>query len=260
MFKKLIETPNGVVFITGPTGSGKTTTLYSALMHLNKPEINIVTIEDPIEYTLPGANQIQVNMAIDLNFAKILRSVLRQDPDVILVGEVRDLETARIASQAALTGHLVMTTMHTNNSLQAVTRLMEIGVEPFLVAPAVIGVLAQRLVRRICPECIEKYRPSDEEMNKYFIWDQKIEVSFYRGRGCNYCSFSGYAGRLAIHELFILNSELRNLVAKNASILEIQTCAIRNGFQTLRYDGLKKVLRGLTTISEVNRMVGEEEV
>jgi len=260
MTKRIIDTPNGVFFVTGPTGSGKTTTLFAVLKSLNKPEVNIMTIEDPVEYRLSGVNQVQTNPAIDLNFASTLRSFLRQDPDVILIGEIRDLETAKIASQAALTGHLVLATMHTNNALQAVTRLVEIGVEPFLVAPAIIGVMAQRLVRAICPNCKEKYQLTREEIERYFIWDHKTEVFFYRGRGCFECNQTGYSGRLAMHELFIMTKAIRSMVAKGASIIEIEKEARNTGFQTMRYDGLKKVLRGLTTIDEIEKVTVTEEV
>ncbi len=252
--RKIIDSPNGVFFVTGPTGSGKTTTLYAALKVLNRKDTNIVTIEDPVEYRLPGVNQVQVNPIAGVTFATALRSFLRQDPDVILVGEIRDLETATIASQAALTGHLVLTTMHTNNALQAVTRLIQIGVEPFLVAPSIIGVMAQRLVRRLCSKCKEKYALSPEEIQKYFVWDGKTEVFFHRPKGCEQCNFSGYSGRLAIHELFIIDEATRTHIARNASILDIQQYAIGAGFTTLRYDGFKKVLRGLTTAEEINQV------
>lgn len=259
--KKIIDAPNGVFFVTGPTGSGKTTTLYAVLKHLNKPIVNIMTIEDPVEYRLQGINQVQVNHLINLDFGSALRSFLRQDPDIILVGEVRDMETAKIAAQAALTGHLVLTTMHTNNALQAVTRLVEIGVEPFLVAPSIIGVMAQRLVRKICDNCKESYRLTPERIEDYFVWDGKSEVSFYRGKGCEQCGQSGYLGRIAIHELFIMNSEIRRLVSRGASILEVQESANKSGYKPMRYDGLKKVLRGLTTIEEIDRVtVAQEEM
>ena len=257
--KRVIEIPNGVFFVTGPTGSGKTTTLFAVLNHLNTPEINIMTVEDPVEYRLPGINQIQVNPVINLDFAAALRSFLRQDPDVILIGEIRDLETAKIAAQAALTGHLVLATMHTNNALQAVTRLVEIGVEPFLVAPSIIGVMAQRLTRRICIYCKERYQLSEKEIEQYFIWDKATDVYFYKGKGCPECNNTGYFGRLAIQEVFIMSEEIRSLVAKGASILEIEKTAKKSGFKTMRYDGLKKVLRGLTTIDELERVAAVEE-
>ncbi len=258
--KRILENPNGVFFVTGPTGSGKTTTLYAAISHINKSKINIMTIEDPVEYRLEGINQVQVNDKIGLDFANVLRSFLRQDPDVILVGEIRDAETATIASQAALTGHLVFATMHTNNALQAVTRLVEIGVEPFLVAPSIIGVLSQRLVRRLCDYCKEKYQLTSEEIEKYFIWNGETPVYFYRDKGCEKCNHTGFNGRIAIHELFIMNNEIRSLVANNASIIEIEKVAKNSGFRTMRHDGLKKVLRGFTTLSEVDRVIIVDEV
>lgn len=252
--KEVVKTPNGVVFVTGPTGSGKTTTLFALLKHINREGINILTIEDPVEYKMEGVNQVQVNPSIGLDFASALRSFLRQDPDVILLGEVRDVETAKIASQAALTGHLVLTTMHTNNSFQAVTRLVEIGVEPFLVAPSVIGIMAQRLVRKLCDGCKEKYELTPEEIEQHFIWDGEKKVNFYRNKGCRECNQTGYKGRLGIHELFILDEKMRELIAKNSSILEIQKLALEKGFKNLRYDGIKKVLQGLTTIEEIDHV------
>lgn len=252
--KRIIKSPNGIFFVTGPTGSGKTTTLFSVLQHLNKPDVNIMTIEDPVEYRLSGINQIQINHHIGLDFAAALRSFLRQDPDVILVGEIRDVETAKIAAQAALTGHLVLATMHTNNSLQAVTRLIEIGVEPFLVAPSIIGVMAQRLVRRICKHCIEKYALTHEEINSLFACIDEDEVYFYRGKGCINCNCTGYSGRIAIHEVFVINDEVRSLIAHSAAILDIREVSYKNGYLPMRYDGIKKVLRGLTTIEEINRV------
>ena len=259
LIKKIIETPNGIFFVTGPTGSGKSTTLFSALKYLNKPEVNIMTAEDPVEYRLPRVTQVQVNAAIGFDFASALRAFLRQDPDIILIGEIRDLETAKIASQAALTGHLVIATMHTNNSFQAVTRLIEIGVEPFLVAPSIIGVMAQRLVRRICPSCKESYKLKPEEIEKYFIWDGETEVSFYRGKGCQACNNIGYSGRVAIHEIFVINNEIRDLISRGASILEIKESADKKGFDTMHYDGMKKVLMGLTTIEELERVTAADE-
>ncbi|HSA03274.1 MAG TPA: GspE/PulE family protein, partial [Candidatus Paceibacterota bacterium] len=254
LLKRIISTPNGVFFVTGPTGSGKTTTLYAILKRLNRSGINIMTVEDPVEYRLPGVNQVQVNSAVDLTFASALRSFLRQDPNVILVGEVRDMETAKIASQAALTGHLVLSTMHTNNALQAVTRLVEIGVEPFLVAPSIIGVSAQRLVRRLCPACRETSPMPADSVARYFGDIGNRTVTQWRGRGCSACGGSGYAGRIAIHEVFLLTDAVRRLIARNASILDIQSLALQHGFRPMIYDGLKKVLRGVTTLEEVERV------
>jgi type IV pilus assembly protein PilB len=207
-----------------------------------------------VEYRLSGINQVQVNTSINLDFVNVLRAFLRQDPNVILIGEVRDIESARIASQAALTGHLVFATMHTNNALQAVNRMIDIGVEPFLVAPSLIALMAQRLVRRICPNCIEKYPAPKSVLDDNFEWDGVAAVYFSRGKGCPQCRGTGYLGRLALHELFILNSATREKIAQNASILIVEEIALKSGFKPLRYDGLKKVLRGLTTIEEVDRV------
>ena len=252
--KRVAKAPNGVFFITGPTGSGKTTTLYSILKYINTPGINIMTAEDPVEYRLSGINQVQINTSINLDFVNVLRAFLRQDPNVILIGEIRDIESARIAAQAALTGHLVFATMHTNSALQAVNRMIDIGVEPFLVAPSLIALMAQRLVRRICPHCIEKYPAPKSVLDDNFEWDGVAEVYFSRGKGCPRCHGTGYLGRLALHELFVLNSATRERIAQNASILIVEEIALKSGFKPLRYDGLKKVLRGLTTIEEVDRV------
>ncbi len=241
---RLVERPNGVFFVTGPTGSGKTTTLYAAINQINKPGINIMTIEDPVEIRLPGINQVQVSHEIHFDFAAALRAFLRQDPDVILVGEIRDVETAKIAAQAALTGHLVFATMHTNNALHAITRLVDIGIEPFLVAPSLIGAMAQRLVRRLCPLCRERYRVPQELVDRLFLHDGQA-VFFYRAQGCPECNGTGYSGRIGIHEIFVVTDEIRTLVARGAPMLEIQAAALRSGFKPMRYDGLKKVLRGL---------------
>jgi len=254
MVHRILSYPHGVFFVTGPTGSGKTTTLYAALKHINKPGSNIVTIEDPVEIRLPGINQVQVNRDVGLDFASALRAFLRQDPDVILLGEIRDTETAKIAAQAALTGHLVLATMHTNDALQAVTRLIDIGVDPFLVAPSIIGTMAQRLVRRLCDGCKERYRLSDEEAGSLFTMAPGQEVYFHRARGCERCSRTGYFGRIAVHEIFVINDQVRTLIARNPSIQDIKDFAARSGFQNLRYDGIKKVLRGLTTIEEIDRI------
>ena len=252
-FRRLIQNPNGIIFVTGPTGSGKTTTLYAALHELNTPGVNIVTIEDPIELQLEGINQSQVNNHIDLTFGLLLRSILRQDPDIILVGEIRDLETAKIATEAALTGHLVFATLHTNNALQAITRLVEIGVEPHQVSPSVIGVVAQRLAARICQRCKEAYYPSTAELRKYFLDEGLAEVPFYRGRGCPECSDTGYRGRVAFHELVLITEEMRSIIAKEGSTEDLQRAAQKVGYRPLRYDGLKKVLLGLTTIEEIEQ-------
>jgi len=250
-FKRLIKNPVGIIFVTGPTGSGKTTTLYAALNEINEPDTNISTIEDPIEMQLPGVTQTQVNDHIDLKFSTILRSLLRQDPDVILIGEIRDLETAKIATEAALTGHVVFSSLHTNTAAQAIIRLVEIGVAPYMVAPSVIGVLAQRLVARICDSCKFPYTPTRDVLKRYFVEEGLTEVSFFRGRGCTACRGTGYKGRIAFHELVLITEEIRTLISTNASAQEITTAAAKVGYKPLRYDGLKKVLLGLTTIDEI---------
>lgn len=248
---RVTEIPNGIFLVTGPTGSGKTTTLYAMLKQLNKPDVNILTVEDPVEYRLEGITQVQVNMVTGLDFGTALRSFLRQDPDVILVGEIRDAESGRIAAQAALTGHLVLSTMHTNSALQSVSRLIDIGVEPFLVAPALIGVMAQRLVRQICPSCKESYLAPKEIVEENFSNVDGEEIKFWSGGGCERCGHTGYYGRVAVHELFVINQEVRNMIAHGATSSEIQGAAVRAGFRTMRYDGLKKVLRGLTTMEQL---------
>jgi type IV pilus assembly protein PilB len=252
-FRGVIQNPNGIIFVTGPTGSGKTTTLYSALHEINDPSVNISTIEDPIEIQLAGVTQSQVNAHIDLKFPVLLRSLLRQDPDIILVGEIRDLETAKIATEAALTGHLVFATLHTNTAPQAIVRLQEIGVEPYMVAPSIIAVLAQRLAARICENCKEAYYPSRDVLSKYFLDEGLEDVPFYRGHGCARCRWTGYHGRIAFHELVIITEEIRTLITENRSAQDITRAAAKVGYKPLRYDGLKKVLLGLTTIDEIEQ-------
>jgi len=256
---RLVKSSNGVFFVTGPTGSGKTTTLFSTLKRISKPELNVMTVEDPVEYSVPGINQVQINHSIGLNFSTVLRSILRQDPDVILIGEIRDLETAKMATEAALTGHLVLSTLHTNNAIQAVTRLIEIGVEPFIVGPSIIGVMSQRLARMLCDNCKESYTPSRKEMDELFEWDGKTEVKFCRPKGCQICNGSGYKGRIGIHEMIFVTERLREMVIANASTLELKRAAEEEGYLNLRYDGIKKVLRGLTTIDEIDRVAYFEE-
>lgn len=252
-FKRLIQNPNGIIFVTGPTGSGKTTTLYAALHEINTPAVNISTIEDPIEIQLSGVTQSQVNAHIDLKFSTILRALMRQDPDAILIGEIRDLETAKIATEAALTGHIVFATLHTNTAAQAIVRLIEIGVEPYMVAPSVIGVLAQRLAARICENCKEAYYPSRDVLRRYFDDEGLTDVPFYRGRGCTACRGTGYKGRVAFHELVLITEEIRSLISEGRSAQEITRAAAKVGYRPLRYDGLKKVLLGLTTIDEIDQ-------
>ncbi|MCF7688995.1 MAG: GspE/PulE family protein [Cephaloticoccus sp.] len=250
---RVISRPNGILIVCGPTGSGKTTTLYGCLSELNRPDLNITTIEDPVEYRLADISQHQVNSGIGLTFARVLRSIMRLDPDVILIGEIRDLETAGIATEAALTGHLVLTSLHTNNSLQAVTRLIEIGVESYMVAPTLMGVLSQRLVRRICSSCKEQYTPSETELKTHFKNWEGVPIKLYRGRGCPRCFGSGYAGRVGIHEFLEISERMRELIMLNQSPTLLAEEALRVGHRSLRYDGLKKALIGWTTLEEVER-------
>ncbi len=251
--KKLITSPNGIILMTGPTGSGKTTSLYAILSHINKPDINIITIEDPVEYQLKGISQIQVNPKIDLTFARGLRSIVRQDPDVILVGEIRDKETAEIAVQSALTGHLVFSTLHTNDSASAITRLVDIGVEPFLISSSVIAVAAQRLVRVLCTECKEAYIPDDIMLEGIGITHEQLKHhTLYRARGCPTCFHTGYRGRVAILEIMELDDRLKSVVLKTYDSNVIKNEA--KGMITLRQAGLQKILDGMTTIEEVLRV------
>jgi general secretion pathway protein E len=253
-FKKLINRPNGIILVTGPTGSGKTTTLYAALNKINSPEKKIITIEDPIEYQLKRINQLQVKPKINFGFAQGLRSMLRQDPDIMMVGEIRDLETAEVAVQAALTGHLVFSTLHTNDAASAITRLHDMGVEDFLISSAVIGILAQRLVRLICPECREEYLPEPELVKEFHT------KTLLKGRGCENCNQSGFKGRTGIFELLVVNEEIRDLILKKVNASKIKEHAIKLGMKTMREDGFQKVQKGLTTIEEVLRVAQEEEL
>ncbi|MEM1222919.1 MAG: GspE/PulE family protein [Verrucomicrobiota bacterium] len=254
-FKQVIRSPNGMIFVTGPTGSGKSTTLYAALQEINTPEINITTIEDPVETRMDGVNQSQANAKIGLEFSTLLRSLLRQDPDVILVGEIRDLETAKIATEAALTGHLVFATLHTNNSIQAVTRLVELGIERYMVAPSILAVIAQRLAAKICEDCKRSYTPEAETIDHYFSDTEGMEPPlFYRGKGCPVCRQTGYRGRIAFHELLLITEKIRGLISADANDAMLAEEATKTGYRPLRYDGLKKALLGFTTIDEVERL------
>ncbi len=252
-FKRVITSPNGMIFVTGPTGSGKSTTLYAALHEINTPEVNICTIEDPVETRMDGIIQSQVNSKIDLQFSGLLRSLLRQDPDVILVGEIRDFETAKIATEAALTGHLVFSTLHTNNAIQAVVRLIELGIEPYMVAPSILAVVAQRLAARICDSCKRAYTPDPEVLHRFFDdIDPAVDSPvFYEGRGCAHCRNTGYHGRIAFHEMALVTQEMRSLISASASDEQLARAAQKVGYRPLRYDGLKKVLLGYTTVEEL---------
>lgn len=258
-YQKLIRRPYGIILVTGPTGSGKTTTLYASLNVINSGEKNIVTIEDPVEYHLAGIRQIQVDPKAGISFANGLRAILRQDPDIIMVGEIRDKETAEIAIQAALTGHLVFATLHTNDACGAVTRLVDMGVEPFLVSSSLIGVLAQRLVRAICADCKEEYAPSPEALKDIgSSGTQQSEVKFYRGKGCPKCLATGYRGRIGMFELMLANEGIRNLITSKAPHEEIKKQAASSGMLSLKDDGLRKIREGITTAEEVLRLTQEE--
>ncbi len=254
-FNDLIKSPHGIILVTGPTGSGKTTTLYSALSSINNPDINIITIEDPIEYQIEGIGQIQVNPKIDLTFANGLRSIVRQDPDVILVGEIRDRETAEIAIQSSLTGHLVFSTLHTNDAAGSVTRLIDMGIEPFLAVSSVIAIVAQRLVRVLCPRCKEPYMPDDESLWNMGLDKNILEKSeFYQKKGCTACMNTGYHGRTAIFEILLMDNEMKKMVLKTSDANQINELAVNRGMITLLQDGTRKALEGTTTVEEVLRV------
>lgn len=257
-FTELISRPHGIILVTGPTGSGKTTTLYAALEKINAPDKNIITIEDPIEYQMKGIGQIQVNPKISLTFAAGLRSVLRQDPDVILVGEIRDSETAEIGIQAALTGHLVFSTLHTNDSAGAVTRLLDMKIEPFLISSSVMAILAQRLVRVLCKKCREPYQITPVEMAELEIKVGKQSRTVYRAKGCDDCFQTGYLGRIAIYELLVLDDDVRQLIMKNEDASTIKALVVKKGMRTLRQDGAGKVREGVTSVDEVVRVTQRE--
>jgi type IV pilus assembly protein PilB len=256
--EEVIRRPTGALLVTGPTGSGKSTTLYAALSEINQPEINIITVEDPVEYRLAGVNQVQINQRAGLTFATALRSILRSDPDVVMVGEIRDPETAKISIEAALTGHLVLSTLHTNDAPGALTRLNEMGVEPFLTGSAVTGVLAQRLARKLCTHCCEMYTPSVDELIKARVSPDVAAASdgmvFYRKRGCPRCGQTGYKGRIGVYQLLIMNEEIEQLAVQKASREDIERAAVEEGMRTLWDDGMSKVAAGLTSIEELARV------
>lgn len=254
LFERLIGLPDGIILVTGPTGSGKTTTLYSVLNFINRPDRKIITVEDPVEYTLSGINQVQVNETVGLTFATALRSILRQAPNIIMIGEIRDLETATIAINASLTGHLVFSTLHTNDAPSAVTRLIDIGVKPFLVASSTRAIMAQRLVRRVCRKCAAPYVPTDYELKALNIDPQTAQTAtFMKGRGCADCNKTGYRGRFGIFEIFVVDDEVRKLIYEKAPASVLRQRAREMGMRTLREDGTRKVLAGLTTPEEVIR-------
>jgi general secretion pathway protein E len=255
LLSRLVSSPNGIILVTGPTGSGKTTTLYAILQTINKPDINIITIEDPVEYQMKGISQIQVNPKIELTFARGLRSIVRQDPDVILIGEIRDKETADIAVQSALTGHLVFSTLHTNDSPSAITRLVDIGVEPFLISSSVLAILAQRLVRVLCTNCKKPYAPKNVYLESIGV-DPKLfaDTPIYKAAGCDKCFQTGYRGRIGIFEIMLMSEEIKTLILQTFDSNRIKSLAVQENMTTLRQDGISKVLQGVTTLEEVLRV------
>ena len=258
VIRQLIQFNHGILLVTGPTGSGKTTTLYAALNQINEPDKNIITIEDPVEYQLQGINQMQINPKIDFTFANGLRSILRQDPDVIMVGEIRDVETAEIAIHASLTGHLVFSTLHTNDAAGAMTRLIDMGIEPFLVASSVVAIIAQRLVRLVCNNCRKAYVPTREELMKLGVAHGEDTGQLFRGIGCSHCNQTGYRGRTGIYEFLLVDDEIRRLIVSKADSNVIQQTAMKKGMTTLKLEGASKVLQGLTATEEVMRITQQE--
>jgi len=259
-FINLISRRHGMLLVTGPTGSGKTTSLYSALKQLNEPQRKIITVEDPVEYQLDGITQVQVNAAIDMSFANVLRSIVRQDPDVIMIGEMRDLETAEIAIQSALTGHVVLSTLHTNDAAGAITRLLDMGVEDYLITSTVNGILAQRLVRTLCQECRQAYTPSEQLIKRFGLSRRAREegdIKFYKAVGCKTCGTQGYSGRMGIYELLVFDDNIRELVLKRVPTNKIFEAACKAGMKTMVEDALEKALSGLTTIEEIQRITRE---
>jgi type IV pilus assembly protein PilB len=252
----LIHRPTGALLVTGPTGSGKSTTLFAAMSEINRPEINVITVEDPVEYRLAGLNQVQINPRAGLTFATALRSILRSDPDVVMVGEIRDVETAKISIEAALTGHLVLSTLHTNDAPSTLSRLNEMGVEPFLTGAAVTGVLAQRLARRLCEHCRETYSPGQEELEAARLPEElrNGKVELFRRNGCVRCRQTGYRGRIGVFQLLTMNEELSALAARKASREELERAAMAEGMSTLWADGIEKVMAGLTSLEELARV------
>jgi len=252
LIMRSIHKPNGIIYVTGPTGSGKTTTLYSVLFELNKPEVNIITVEDPVEYQMQGVGQVQVREKIGMTFAAALRSILRQDPDIVMIGETRDAETAQIAVQAALTGHLVLSTLHTNNAPASITRLIDMGVEPYLIASSINIIMAQRLVRKLCPVCKKAYHPSKDLLESVGITEKQAEhITFYEPVGCDECNQSGYKGRLAIFEVMAMSEKIAQLTMERADTGRVRKQALNEGMTTLLDDGVRKVKEGITTIEEV---------
>lgn len=254
-FERLIQLSDGILLVTGPTGSGKTTTLYACLNHINRPDRKIITVEDPVEYQMTGVNQVHVRADIGLTFSAALRSILRQAPNIIMIGEIRDIETAEIAVNASLTGHLVFSTLHTNDAPSAITRLIDIGVKPFLVASSVRGIMAQRLCRKICEKCKETYKPTDMELRLLGSASEQVrQGNLVQGRGCHECGHTGYRGRVGLFEIFVINDEVRHMIYERVSSSEMRIRARELGMRTLREDGVRKVIAGVTTLQEIFRV------
>jgi type IV pilus assembly protein PilB len=258
-YQSLIKRPNGILLVTGPTGSGKTTTLYASLNELNRPDVKIITAEDPVEYYLPGVNQCEVKAKIGMTFARIIRAMLRQNPNILLVGEIRDEETANTAIQASLTGHLVFSTLHTNDAPSAVTRLVDMGVQPFLVASSVMAVMAQRLVRKVCPKCKTRMEPAAHILQGLGLRPEIAKkANFMKGKGCSHCNKTGYRGRLGIYELMIMSSTIREMTFKGEPTMNLRRVARKQGMRTLFEDGMIKAIKGITTLEEVLRITQHE--
>jgi type IV pilus assembly protein PilB len=261
LIRKLIRKPNGIIIVTGPTGCGKTTTLYSALNELNDIETKIITTEDPVEYDVDGLIQVQMNPSIGLTFARCLRSILRQDPDILLVGEIRDLETAEIAAQASLTGHVVFTTLHTTDAPSSIARLLDLGVEPFLLTATIEGIVSQRLLRKICENCKTEFEPSEAQLMELQLTPDDVkDKKFYYGRGCSKCNGTGYRGRTGAFEIMVFNDEIRDLVMNSASTAVLRAAGQKNGMKLLRDNGLTTMFNGITTIDEVVKETIMEEI
>jgi len=252
-FDQLLMNPHGIILITGPTGSGKSTTLYTMLSELNKVSDNIITVEDPVEYMIDGLNQVQVNAKAGLNFASALRSFLRQDPDIIMLGEIRDKETVDVALTAAITGHLVLSTLHTNDAISSISRLVDMGVQRYMVAVALMGVISQRLIRKLCPHCLQSYIPGEHEL-RYLGLDLDKEITFKKAQGCSRCNYSGYKGRIAVHEILLIDQGLRELIARNATLSELMEHSIKQGMGTLKSECIKLLKQGITSFDEVSEI------
>jgi len=259
ILENFVQRPQGLVLITGPTGSGKTSTLYACMLEIKSEEVNIITVEDPVEFELDGVNQVQINEKVGLTFPFVLRSILRQDPNVIMLGEIRDEETAQIAVQASMTGHMVLSTLHTNDAPAAITRLLDIGIPPYLIASSVVGVVAQRLVRAICPDCKEEYLPDRDSLSRLNLNPDDLPFKFYRGAGCKNCNNVGFKGRTALEEIMVMGPKIRELIQSSATGDSLREAAMAMGMTTLGISGMKKIEMGITTIDEVLKAVHEKE-